>query len=234
MKTEKTYLVINEGTSAVAISTRHESILIAAGENYPLTMDEIRQVNSGSVAFKAGLLFFEKEYEREIYDDLRIRDWKKILHNDQIVEILQNPTTEGIQTLIDIDIPAYFDRVRGLCTLLKNVGMDLPTKVDKMVTARWKELNSGRIRSGLLVKQKGMGPDTVPVSEFEKYKAEMEAKLTSLMKAMSDKGQVDNNDKSAEVESVQEIKPESTVTEAEQEHATTPKPRAPRRSANQK
>lgn len=229
MKTEKTYLVVNEGTSAVAISTRHESILISAGENYPLTMDEIRQVNSGSVAFKAGLLFFEKEYEREIYEDLRIRDWEKILHNDQIVEILQNPTAESIQTLIDIDIPAYFDRVRGLCTLLKNVGMDLPTKVDRMVTARWKELNSGRIRSGLAVKQRDIGPDTVPVSEFEEYKAEMEAKLASLMKAVSD-----NGGKSAEVKPVQETAPEPTTPDAEQESVVAPKPKTPKRSTKQK
>lgn len=174
---DKTFLVINEGTSSVAVSTRHESILIEGKQSYPFTQDEIRQINGNSNAFKIGLLFFEKDCEEEMYSDLRIRNWKAILHNDQIEEMLMHPTADDVETILAIDSVAYFERVRGLCIMLKNTGKEVPTKIDSMVNARWRELSSGRLGTSISVKKS----PPVAAEDFEAYKADMEKKVADLL-----------------------------------------------------
>lgn len=219
---DKTFLVINEGTSSVAVSTRHESILIEGKQSYPFTQDEIRQINGNSNAFKIGLLFFEKDCEEEMYSDLRIRNWKAILHNDQIEEMLMHPTADDVETFLAIDSVAYFERVRGLCIMLKNTGKEVPTKIDSMVNARWRELSSGRLGTSISVKKS----TPVAAEDFEAYKADMEKKVADLLTVVENLSAEKSEAKTASV----------TPAEAEPEVATKPaeksvaeeKPKKPR------
>lgn len=176
---DKTYLVINESTSAVAVSTRHESILIEGRRSYPFTIDEIRQINSNSTAFKIGLLFFEKDCEEELYSELKIRDWKSILHNEQIESMLLNATAEDVERILAIDSVAYFERIRGICIMLKNTRKNIPAKIDEMISARWREICSGR--KGTSITVSSMKNNTVDAAEFAAYKNDMEKKVADLM-----------------------------------------------------
>ena len=183
MDKQKTYLVINEGTGMVVISTRFESIAIEGGSCYPLTMDEIRQVNSSSDVFKIGLLFFEKQYEADIYEDLRIHNWQEILHNDQIVDIIKNPTEDGLRKIIAIENLTYFERIRGIYVWLKNTGVDFSSSVERIILARRAEFENRCYHSQIKITSDSIGEPvrTVPVEEFEKYKNDMEKKLAELM-----------------------------------------------------
>ena len=89
MDKTKTYLVLNYSTSPVGIRTRNDSFVIEGGNSdeptsMPFTLDEIIQINSGSRVFTSGLLRFEKEYEKDIYEELRIRDWQNIMTDEEI------------------------------------------------------------------------------------------------------------------------------------------------------
>lgn len=216
---DKTFLVINEGTSSVAVSTRHESILIEGKQSYPFTQDEIRQINGNSNAFKIGLLFFEKDCEEEMYSDLRIRNWKAILHNDQIEEMLMHPTADDVETFLAIDSVAYFERVRGLCIMLKNTGKEVPTKIDSMVNARWRELSSGRLGTSISVKKS----TPVAAEDFEAYKADMEKKVADLLTVVenlsAEKSDVKTTPAKAEPDA---------VTKPVEKPATEEKPKKPR------
>ena len=216
---DKTFLVINEGTSSVAVSTRHESILIEGKQSYPFTQDEIRQINGNSNAFKIGLLFFEKECEEEMYSDLRIRNWKTILHNDQIEEMLMHPTADDVETILAIDSVAYFERVRGLCIMLKNTGKEVPTKIDSMVNARWRELSSGRLGTSISVKKS----TPVATEDFEAYKADMEKKVADLLTVVENLSAEKGEAKTAPVEA----EPEAVAKPVEKPD-TEEKPKKPR------
>ena len=88
----KTYLVLNYNGSPVAVSTRHESYIIPGGSSespssMPLSVDEIVQINSNSNVFKMGLLWFEEEFQEDLYKECRIRNWKNILTDSEIEDI---------------------------------------------------------------------------------------------------------------------------------------------------
>lgn len=219
---DKTFLVINEGTSSVAVSTRHESILIEGKQSYPFTQDEIRQINGNSNAFKIGLLFFEKDCEEELYSDLRIRNWKAILHNEQIEEMLMHPTADDVETILAIDSVAYFERVRGLCIMLKNTGKEVPTKIDSMVNARWRELSSGRLGTSISVKKS----TPVAAEDFEAYKADMEKKVADLLAVVENLSAEKSEAKTASAAPA-EAEPEVATKPAEKS-AAEEKPKKPR------
>lgn len=186
MSKEKTYLVVNEGTSPVAVATRFDSFMIAGKNSLPLSMDEIHQINVNSNAFKIGLLFFEPEYEEEIYDYLRIRNWKEILHNDDIQQMLEHPTAESMTRILSIEDPYYFERIRGVYTMMKNTGISFSSNVDKIIKARRKEFIERKYHTSISVNEvKDPVKKSVPAEEFEAYKEAMEKKMAELMSMMS-------------------------------------------------
>lgn len=141
----KNYLVLNYNSSPVAVRTKHESFLVPGGTRespgmLPFTIDEISAINSNSLAFKIGLLRFEERDQIDIYAELRLDGWKDILTDNEIEGILLTPTMDGLQKIIDIQNDAYFERVRGVFSGLKSAGADLSTKVEAVITKRYKEL----------------------------------------------------------------------------------------------
>lgn len=180
----KNYLVLNYNPSPVAVRTKHESFLVPGGTQespgtLPFTIDEISAINSNSVAFKIGLLRFEERDQTDIYAELRLDGWKDILTDKEIEDFLLNPTLEGLQKIIDIQNDAYFERVRGVFSGLKSAGADLSTKVETVITKRYKELMDHKRASEIRL---------TPVSdkkETDATKAELEA-MRAQMAQMQD------------------------------------------------
>ena len=117
--------VLNYNSFAVVISTKTEGFLVPAMTNgvpssIPLSYQEIEYINTSSNAFKTGTLRFEVDIEEEMYKSLRIVNWKDILTNKQIEDMLINPTMEGLQRIVDIQDVNYFERIRGIFVGLKN------------------------------------------------------------------------------------------------------------------
>ena len=77
----------------------------------PMTIDEIRYANNSS-AFKTGLLFFDKTKEEDVYETLNIVDWKNILKNSDIRDIILHPTYEGLDRIISVKDSSTFERIR--------------------------------------------------------------------------------------------------------------------------
>lgn len=176
----KTYLVLNYNGSPVAVSTRHESYIIPGGSSespssMPLSVDEIVQINSNSNVFKMGLLWFEEEFQEDLYKECRIRNWKNILTDSEIEDIILHPTLEKLERLLAIENEQYFERCYGIYIGLKNSNHSIKQNVENVMLARRKELRNRKYKTGILLTKK----ETPAVSEeVLKETQEQNAKLT--------------------------------------------------------
>lgn len=188
---QKTYFILNYDTSPVAIKTRYQNEIVPAGNDatptsFPLAIDDISYINSTSKVFKIGRLWFEPEYESEIYDELRIRDWKDILTNHDIYDIILNPTAEKLERILAIDDQMYFDRIYGAYIGLKNDGVNIATNVESIIRARYAELMQHKRKTEIKIKHKNSTEEVDPkVTELERQLAETRAMLEQLLSAQS-------------------------------------------------
>ena len=176
----KTYLVLNYNGSPVAVSTRHESYIIPGGSSespssMPLSVDEIVQINSNSNVFKMGLLWFEEEFQEDLYKECRIRNCKDILTDSEIEDIILHPTLEKLERLLSIENEQYFERCYGIYIGLKNSNYSIKQNVENVMLTRRKELRNRKYKSGILLTKK----EAPAVSEeLLKETQEQNAKLT--------------------------------------------------------
>lgn len=138
------YIVANESYSPLVVSTKTDSIKIDGATSgspttIPLTYEDIIYINSTSNAFKIGLLFFEEEYSEDWYKVLKIHNWRDILHDSEIEQILLHPTKESMERILKIQNPQYFERIRGVFIGMKNAGIDVSSKVEGIIRERYFE-----------------------------------------------------------------------------------------------
>lgn len=176
----KNYLVLNYSASPVSISTKYDSFLVDGGSlespgSLPLTFDEIATVNSKSPVFKIGLLRFEPAFEKDLYEALSIPDWNKILTEKQIQEALTNPTMETSQQILNIENDAYFERVRGVLVGLRNAGVDIPGKIERMIEQRRLELVRRQRKTEIRLVPNEPAKPAPSQEEFDRMKAQLEA-----------------------------------------------------------
>lgn len=183
------YLVINENSSPVFVPTRNGGFMMdGAASDRPsvaqLYFSDIVEINSACDLFRHGHLFFEKEYEEAIYDELRIPNWRDILHNSDIENILLHPTLESLQRILDIKSPTYFDRIRGVYVGLKNSGCDMSQNVIKLMEQRSKEVASGITTTKISVMPKKDADEvqSEAMAAMQRKMEAMEARLSSLQK----------------------------------------------------
>ena len=181
------YLILNENSSPVFVPTRNGGFMMDGGsEENPaiaqLYFGDIVEINSTSDLFRNGHIFFEKEYEADIYEELRIANWKDILHNSDIENIMKHPTVDGLQRILDIKSPTYFDRIRGVYVGLKNEGGDLSQQVVRFMEQRSREVANGIMATKISVKPK-KGNDEInseAIEALQQKLAEMEAKMQNM------------------------------------------------------
>jgi hypothetical protein len=180
VRDKKSVEILNYNENSVVVKTRDNEFLIEPGSDdcpsiIPLTIDEIVYINSSSVAFKSGIIFPPTEYEKEIYEDiLRIRDWRKILKNSEIKNILIYPTQDGVQKLVDTEDPIVFDRIRSIYVHLKNLNKyDLSIRVGNYIEERKKEFDEKKYKTQIVVSAINSG-GSLKSAENESLKAENE------------------------------------------------------------
>ena len=154
----KEYIVLNYINSPVAISTKDSSYLIPGGSadnpaEFPLTLSELMYINSVSKIFQIGVLFFEPQDEEEVYEALRIRNWRDIMRDSEIDDIILRPTTELLQKIISIQDAMYFERIYGRYVYLKNLGKPISSIVADVFKKRKYEIVHGVINSKIVIKQ---------------------------------------------------------------------------------
>jgi len=183
--------VLNYNDHIVVVSTRDKSYVIEAARDNtpsktPFSFSEIETINSNSNAFTSGTLRFEDFEEAEIYPELRIVNWKNILKNDEIVDIILNPTFDGLDKIIEIKNSSMFERVRGIFVKLKNSNNDdISMRVERIINERYKELMNGIRNTEIQLTKKDVKrtihEDTSTIkAENEQLKNEM-AELKEMM-----------------------------------------------------
>lgn len=154
----------------------------------PMTFEQIRYANNYNT-FRGGFLFFEKNKEKEIYEELGITNWEGILNNKEIREILLSPSYEGLKKIVDIKDSAVFERVRAAFHKLKAEGTnDISVRVQQIISTRYKELQNKKATTSIVIEKKDLA-QSVPNKEVESLKAENKAMQEQLanMQAMMEK-----------------------------------------------
>lgn len=202
--------ILNYNDNPVAIKTHQKEYLCQPQENgqpsiTPLIFAEIQSLNGNSNAFKIGTLRFPEDIEEEIYKDIRIADWRDILKNEDIEDIILHPSIDGLTKIISIKNVALFERVRGIFFSLKNTNQyDISTRVEKIINARYKELCNRKIKTDIILTPKDTST-AIPNEEVYALKEQNEAmkmqmetmqKMMEQMMAM----QTQNTNKEVETE----------------------------------
>lgn len=105
-----------------------------------IPINELQYICSNTDILVTGWLTFNEDEKEEIFTALRVPNWRDILTNEDIREILTSPTMEGLQRILDITSITYFDRVRIVMFKLLSEGIDISSKVKNVVDRRYDEL----------------------------------------------------------------------------------------------
>lgn len=180
--------VINYHSFDVAVSTKDRCYLVEAMKDniptrLPLELEEIQYINTSSNAFKLGLLFFDEKEEQEIYEkNLRLHYWRDILRPSEIKDTLLNADLEGLTKILKIKDVIVFEIVRGIFTQLKNENYNVSTRVDKIITQRFTELNNRIYDTQIILRPKDVEvPVTAQdVTSIKQENNEMKTEIESL------------------------------------------------------
>lgn len=194
--------VLNYNESNICIPTNISThILPPAVDGVPsvdyLSFAEINYVNGISDCFRTGLVQFEDKDKEEIYSALHFSDWKNIITNAEIKDILLNPTIEGLQKIIDVTNKSVFDRIRTIFVGLKeNPDNDISNRVIKIMETRENEFKRGIYKSQIILKPKDASEKAISKDEIDAIKeqnamlmnqlAEMQKMLASMQKENTD------------------------------------------------
>lgn len=153
----------------------------------PLTIDQIRYVNNHN-AFRGGFLFFEKDKEKEVYEALGINNWEDILTNEDIRNIILNPTYDGLKKLIDIKDDSVFERVRTAFHKLKMEGIhDISIRVSQIIETRYRELREKKINSSIQLEKKELsGIRNEDIESLKSENKKMHEQLIEMQKMMQE------------------------------------------------
>ena len=140
---------------------------------------------------------FEDKDKEEIYSALHFSDWKNIITNAEIKDILLNPTIEGLQKIIGVTNKSVFDRIRTIFVGLKeNPDNDISNRVIKIMETRENEFKRGIYKSQIILKPKDASEKAISKDEIDAIKeqnamlmnqlAEMQKMLASMQKENTD------------------------------------------------
>ena len=154
-------------------------------QNIPIS--ELQYICSNTDVIVTGWLTFDEDEKDEIYTALRLPNWREILTNEDISNILTNPTMEGLQRIIDITNLTYFDRVRIVMFRLLNDGVDISSKVKNVVDRRYGELQKRQRVSSIILNPR-IGEKKVSneqVQELSEQNAKLQEQLDEMKKMMA-------------------------------------------------
>ena len=154
-------------------------------QNIPIS--ELQYICSNTDVIVTGWLTFDEDEKDEIYTALRLPNWREILTNEDISNILTNPTMEGLQRIIDITNLTYFDRVRIVMFRLLNGGVDISSKVKNVVDRRYEELQKRQRVSSIILNPRigEKKASNEQVQELSEQNAKLQEQLDEMKKMMA-------------------------------------------------
>ena len=149
-----------------------------------MPLSELQNICSNTDIIVTGWLTFDNDVKEEIFKELRVPDWENILTNEDIEEILVHPTLEGLQKIIDIQNQTYFDRVRIIMFKLIRKGIDISTKVNRIITQRYDELRKRQRISSIALTKKDTQVSRNEVKALSEQNALLQTQLDEMKKMM--------------------------------------------------
>lgn len=152
--------VFNYNSNDIYVDSAHEHYKFSASRDgktpsvITMPLNELQYIATNTNGIHTGWLTFDDDEKEEIFKLLRIHNWKDILTNEDIEDILLHPTMESMQKLIDIDNQSYFDRVRIIMFKLINDGADITKKVSDIINQRYNELARKQRISSIILRKK--------------------------------------------------------------------------------
>lgn len=209
--------VLNFNSFSVTIKTKdlNKAIDGTTDENpivLQLTPEEVKYIHNSSNAFKDGLLFFDKDFEKEIYEELlRLPNWENILKNSEISDIILNPTIEGLTKIIENESSIVLDRVRAIYTNLKNIGIhDISYRVLEILDERYKEIQNKIYKTNIDLTNKIVEKiDVAEVNLLKKQNEDMQKQMEEMQAIMASLVKKENENKTDEVNKLDEEKIET-------------------------
>lgn len=118
-----------------------------------MSFDEIEYINSKGEIFRSGALRFEESQEEEIFEALRYPQWRDtLISEDDIDDIIFNPTIENQKRLISIKNTGTIERIRAKLVYYNNLEKDgVSHKITNMINERFDELRRGAYNSKIVV-----------------------------------------------------------------------------------
>ena len=165
----------------------------------PMTLSELQNICSNTDIIVTGWLTFDDDVKEEVFKELRIPNWKDILTNKDIENILTHPTLEGLQRIIDIENQTYFDRVRIIMFKLIKNGIDVTTKVSRIVEQRYDELRKRQRVSSITLTKKDTQVSSDEVKALSEQNASLQSQLDEMKKMMEQMMAMQNTTQSTEV-----------------------------------
>ena len=222
--------VYNYNNSYVyAVSNIQTYEFIPAKDGIPtvcyISFPEIVYINSISDCFRTGLLMFSEEMQEEVYKEIQFADWKSIITNQQIKNILLNPTKEGLEKLIAITNESIFNRVKSVLVELKNSNADdVSNRVIKVIDTRWNEIRRGVFKSQIHInfKNDNISNDTQK-AELENVKSQNAMLLDQIAEMKKMIEQLSNKETTSEVTPAEATEGNNTTKEEPKRVGRPPK-----------
>lgn len=218
--------VLNYNENDVFVNGSKEHYKFKASKNgkvptvVPIPFNELQYIASNTNIITTGWLTFDNDIKEEIFTELRISDWKDILSNEDIKNILIHPTMEGLQKIIDIENQSYFDRVRIAMFKLMGEGVDITTKVSRIVNQRYDELQKRQRKSSIVLTKKDTTVSVDTVRELSEQNASLQNQLDEMKKMME---QMIAMQTASHIETKTENKEESVKEESPKKAGRPPK-----------
>jgi restriction endonuclease Mrr len=106
-----------------------------------LTLDQVIFINARCEVFRTGRLQFEESIEAEMFEELDIYKPEEVLRAHEIIDIIENPTKEKLERVVQIKDLNTIDLFRCLVVSYRNMGtQDISDRVVNVVEKRRNEI----------------------------------------------------------------------------------------------
>jgi hypothetical protein len=213
IRDEEELKVYNYSTSSIVLmgQNKHSYLIEGCVDGIPgvefMTFRDIDYVNSHSPVIRTGAVQFDSDKQDEIYSALHISNWKNItLFENDIDNLIENPTKENMQRILDIPDAFTFERVRGhYIGLVNDHSKDISNRVVDVIEKRWDEIKFGKSKTEYVVKANG---DSVKGgqkdAEIDALKTQVQS-MKDMLSQMLSNGAVTANAVDSENESSAEV-----------------------------
>lgn len=170
--------------------------------SYPMPWSEIEYIDSHTRAFRNALLGFKEPNKDDIYNALGFSDWKeRLLFNDEIENIIINPSVEGLNKLLLQTDLSVVSRIYGIMKAMERSNtFDISNRVIEIIEKRYDEINRGVVKSSIKLSNTSLEKEKSEVDMLREQLSAMQKQMQELLGSINHNSQKTPEDKNHEPE----------------------------------